>query len=156
MINPRAPCDTAEAMRAIQGRTLCRRGRRLRDAPHIGRGGWTWYTGSAGWMYRLITESLLGLRRRGDVLEFAPLLPQAWPGFSVCYCHGDSFYRIAVSRSNDGRADGVRVILDGILQRANTVHLVDDGETHHVEVAVPGTSADADSGHLDQAPLRAP
>ncbi len=156
MINPVRHADTADASALFKVEPYVVAADVYAISPHIGRGGWTWYTGSAGWMYRLVTESLLGLRRRGDVLEFAPLLPQAWPGFSVCYCHGDSFYRIAVSRSNDGRADGVRVILDGILQRANTVHLVDDGETHHVEVAVPGTSADADSGHLDQAPLRAP
>jgi cellobiose phosphorylase len=65
-------------------------------APHVGRGGWTWYTGSAGWMYRLAVESLLGLKREGDKLRIAPCLPADWPGFKLRYRYRDTVYSIAV------------------------------------------------------------
>src|SRR6185436_1218291 len=65
-------------------------------APHTGRGGWTWYTGSAGWMYRLITESLLGLRRTANQLRFAPCLPGDWQEFQLRYRYGETYYQILV------------------------------------------------------------
>jgi cyclic beta-1,2-glucan synthetase len=67
-------------------------------APHLGRGGWTWYTGSAGWMYQLLIETLLGLNPRGDHLLLAPRLPAAWSGFKVHYRHRRSVYHIAIQR----------------------------------------------------------
>ena len=73
-------------------------------APHTGRGGWTWYTGSAGWMYRLAVESLLGLRREGDKMRFAPCLPPGWPGSALRYRYGDTVYRIAVSQPSGSQA----------------------------------------------------
>ncbi len=65
-------------------------------SPHTGRGGWTWYTGSAGWMYRLIVESLLGLRLEVDKLRFAPCLPADWKTFKVHYRYRETVYHIAV------------------------------------------------------------
>src|SRR4029078_1445625 len=65
---------------------------------HAGRGGWTWYTGAAGWVYRLITESLLGLRLEVDRLAVTPLLPAGWPGFDVHYRYRDTIYHIPVLR----------------------------------------------------------
>ncbi|WP_166267517.1 GH36-type glycosyl hydrolase domain-containing protein [Marinobacter caseinilyticus] len=69
-------------------------------APHIGRGGWTWYTGSAGWMYRLILEGVLGIKRHGEMLEVNPCLPPEWPGCSLLYRYGDrdSVCRITITR----------------------------------------------------------
>src|SRR5947199_10224873 len=67
-------------------------------APHIGRGGWTWYTGSAGWMYRLIVESLLGLTLHVDRLYLAPCLPPDWKEFALRYRHGKTYYDIVVRR----------------------------------------------------------
>src|SRR5687768_5422570 len=66
--------------------------------PHAGRGGWTWYTGSAGWMYRLVLESIIGVTREAGRLRFAPCLPGAWPGCSVRYRHGAALYEIEVTR----------------------------------------------------------
>jgi cellobiose phosphorylase len=66
-------------------------------SPHIGRGGWTWYTGSSGWMYRLIIESLLGFTLEGDKLTVTPCLPKGWPGYSMHYRYRDTMYRIAVT-----------------------------------------------------------
>jgi cyclic beta-1,2-glucan synthetase len=109
--------------------------------PHEGRGGWTWYTGSASWMYRLILESLLGLRLKRQSLHFTPCLPAAWPGFTLQYRWGRTVYAIEV-RQLAGASD-VSVLLDGVLQAAAVLPLKDDGVEHRVVVQV-------------QAPVQAP
>ncbi|MFN0317602.1 MAG: GH36-type glycosyl hydrolase domain-containing protein [Burkholderiales bacterium] len=109
-------------------------------APHTGRGGWTWYTGSAGWMYRLILESLLGLRLEGATMRFAPCLPEDWTAFKVHYRYRETHYHIAVLRS--GKAEAC-VTVDGIKQQDGRIPLVDDHLEHAVEVKldVLGTGA---------------
>ena len=110
-------------------------------SPHTGRGGWTWYTGSAGWMYRLIVESLLGLRLEVDRLSFAPLLPADWEGFTVHYRYRETVYHIAVLRRQVG--DGATgVTVDGVPQRDETIPLVDDHQEHAVEVRIPADGID--------------
>jgi cyclic beta-1,2-glucan synthetase len=104
-------------------------------APHIGRGGWTWYTGAAGWMYRLIVESLLGLKREGDKLGFAPCIPADWDGFNLSYRYLKTIYQIAVTRAQDG-GNEMKVIVDGTEQSEKKVLLVDDGIEHKVEVRI--------------------
>ncbi len=101
--------------------------------PHTGRGGWTWYTGSAGWMYRLILESLLGLRLEVDKLSFAPCLPSAWPGFTVHYRYHGTFYHVTIRRGSE-TAQPCRVTLDGVEQSAPFVTLIDDHQDHHVTI----------------------
>jgi cellobiose phosphorylase len=101
--------------------------------PHTGRGGWTWYTGSAGWMYRLITESLLGLHLEVDRLRFAPCLPKEWSGFKIHYRYRETLYHIEVRNGGSG-ATVSRVITDGQEQPDGRVHLIDDRHEHHVEV----------------------
>jgi cellobiose phosphorylase len=104
-------------------------------APHVGRGGWTWYTGSAGWMYRLIVESLLGLRLEVDKLYFAPCLPADWETFKVHYRYRDTVYNIAVLQTP--AADGsATVTVDGVERTDNHVPLVDDRQEHSVEVRI--------------------
>lgn len=103
--------------------------------PHVGRGGWSWYTGSAGWMYRLITESLLGLRREGERLAVTPLLPADWPAFTLEYRYRDTLYRIEVSQTDATTAPPVRV--DGVEQTTTDFPLVDDGGEHAVDIRVP-------------------
>ena len=106
-------------------------------AGHLGRGGWTWYTGSASWMYRVGLESLLGLTKRGDQLWFEPAVPSAWPSFSVRYRHGRSRYTIVVRDPNRvGSGRGV-VTLDGVRQVGARLLLVDDGGSHEVLIAPP-------------------
>jgi cellobiose phosphorylase len=102
-------------------------------APHIGRGGWTWYTGSAGWMYRLILESLLGLSLAADKLHFAPCLPPDWQAFQVHYRYRETLYHIAVRQTPAADAD-MRVSVDGVAQSGPTIRLVDDRREHYVEV----------------------
>jgi len=100
-------------------------------APHTGRGGWTWYTGSAGWMYRLIVESLLGLRLEGDKLRFAPCLPVDWVGFKMHYRYRETVYHISVLQARDGEAG---VTVDGVKQHSRVITLADDHHEHSVEV----------------------
>lgn len=112
--------------------------------PHTGRGGWTWYTGSAGWLQRLGIEMLLGLRRNGDLLTLVPCIPPAWPGYQVWYRHGTATYHIQV-RNPDGVATGIASItLDGAPVDGDTIPLHDDGATHIVAV-VMGTGAHEDT-----------
>jgi len=104
-------------------------------APHTGRGGWTWYTGSAGWMYRLITESLLGLRVTADRMRFAPCLPADWQEFRLRYRFRKTTYRIRV-RQSAGAAAEVSVSVDGVVQTEPEILLRDDRLEHQVEVSV--------------------
>ncbi|MEJ7668260.1 MAG: glucoamylase family protein [Casimicrobiaceae bacterium] len=103
--------------------------------PHVGRGGWTWYTGSAGWMYRLIIESLLGLSLDVDELRFAPHFPADWKAFTVDYRYRATSYRIKVLRITSGDSE-TRVTVDGVLQPGAALRLIDDGREHQVEIAL--------------------
>ncbi|MHB1943564.1 MAG: GH36-type glycosyl hydrolase domain-containing protein, partial [Acidiferrobacteraceae bacterium] len=104
-------------------------------SPHTGRGGWTWYTGSAGWMYRLIVESLLGLSLEIDTLRMAPCLPVAWPAFKLHYRYRETVYHITVSQTRTGTGE-MSVMLDGVAQPDNAIPLTDDHQEHVVEVAI--------------------
>jgi cellobiose phosphorylase len=104
-------------------------------APHTGRGGWSWYTGSAGWMYRLIVETLLGLRLEGDRLRVNPRLPRDWDSFRVHYRHRDTFFHITIARGAEA-VQPVRVIVDGQEAPGAAIPLVDDRQEHAVEVIV--------------------
>ncbi|HUZ17359.1 MAG TPA: glycosyl hydrolase family 65 protein, partial [Spirochaetia bacterium] len=110
--------------------------------PHAGHGGWTWYTGSAGWMYRLIVESLLGISLEGGQLRVAPLLPEHWQGFTVHYRYRDTLYHIVILRTS-GENGETRVSVDGVEQSEVAIRLVDDRMEHAVEVrgAFGGESA---------------
>lgn len=100
-------------------------------SPHVGRGGWTWYTGSSGWMYRLIIESLLGLTLEGDTLKVSPCLPQDWTSYRINYRYRNTTYRIVVTQG-----DTQDVTVDGAAQPDHVIHLRDDGQEHAVEVQV--------------------
>ncbi len=102
-------------------------------SPHVGRGGWTWYTGSAGWMYRLIVESLLGLRLEGETLRIEPCLPADWDGFKLSYRYRETRYQIVVTQGSE-REGGPRVTVDGIEQAGLAIPLIDDRQQHAVEV----------------------
>ena len=103
--------------------------------PHTGRGGWTWYTGSAAWMYRLIVESLLGLRLEVDKLRFTPCIPADWESFKVHYRYRETVYHITVLQP--GGSSVTSVIVDGVEQHDNVIPLLDDRQEHSVEVRIP-------------------
>jgi cellobiose phosphorylase len=109
-------------------------------APHIGRGGWTWYTGSAGWMYRLIVESLLGLTREGARLRFAPCLPAAWPSVTISYRYRETTYRITIVQVAGANA-AMTVTLDAVSQPDGAIALVDDGVDHVVGILMTRATA---------------
>ncbi len=101
--------------------------------PHCGRGGWTWYTGSAGWMYRLIVESLLGLTLKVDQLQLEPRLPQSWSELKIHYRYRNTFYHLEIH--NQGVNSQVsKLTLDGIEIGGCLLPLTDDGQHHHVMV----------------------
>jgi len=105
------------------------------EPPHEGRGGWTWYTGSAGWLYRAGLEWILGFRLRGDQLVLAPCIPLEWPGFTLHYQHRGTPYVIHCERKPAANAR-VQLTLDGQVLKVgrNSVDLVTDGSPHHVQV----------------------
>jgi cyclic beta-1,2-glucan synthetase len=111
-------------------------------APHVGRGGWTWYTGSAGWMYRAGMEAILGLRVRGASLTLSPCIPRRWPRFEIVFKYRRARYEIAVENP-DGISRGVArleldgAVLPGAVQAGQArLALVDDTGTHRVRVVL--------------------
>jgi cellobiose phosphorylase len=113
-------------------------------APHAGRGGWSWYTGSAGWMYRLLVESLLGLALEGDRLRFAPCLPADWTSYTMRYRYRETTYDVVVRQTlaRDGESVPAAVVtVDGAVQDDGLVHLADDRVPHQVQVEVRGRAA---------------
>jgi len=106
---------------------------------HVGRGGWTWYTGSAGWMYQLILESFLGIRREGNILRIQPCVPLGWKSFVVHYRFHQTMYHITVLQT-DGN-NKLKINVDGNEQFDDAVHLVNDNREHIVQASIPFISA---------------
>jgi cyclic beta-1,2-glucan synthetase len=108
------------------------------EPPHVGRGGWTWYTGSAGWMYRAAVEWILGFRFRGAALHVDPCIPRSWPGYSVTFRYHSARYELVVSNPH-GATHGVsKITLDGgeLEAGVRAIPLADDGATHTIEVVL--------------------
>ena len=99
---------------------------------HLGRGGWTWYTGSSGWMYQLIIESFLGLKRKGDILWFEPCIPTTWDSFAINYQYMDTAYKMTVVQDNNQTS--LEVFVDNEAQPTGRITLVNDGKVHVVKV----------------------
>ncbi|MBP8291515.1 MAG: hypothetical protein KAX65_02005, partial [Caldilineaceae bacterium] len=106
-------------------------------APHTGRGGWTWYTGSAAWMYRLGLEGILGIQRAGASLVIEPHIPAGWPGYEVTYRYGQATYRIRVQNSAASAENtSLQMKVDGVPLPGNRLPLRDDGAAHAVEITL--------------------
>jgi cyclic beta-1,2-glucan synthetase len=105
-------------------------------APHVGRGGWTWYTGSASWLYRAGLEWILGFRVRAGKLLLTPCVPPDWPHFEIVFRHGAARYEIRVENPHRVCGGAAQVELDGETLAAGETQivLVDDGQTHQVRV----------------------
>ena len=102
----------------------------------VGRGGWTWYTGSAGWLYRAGVESILGLHKEGDRLRIDPCIPRSWPGFRATVRHGAATYEISVDNPTGVCRGVASITLDGAMAEGSSVALTDDGGAHHVTVVL--------------------
>ncbi len=109
-------------------------------APHIGRGGWTWYTGSAGWMYQLILESYLGLKREGDSLKFEPCIPADWKSFSIQYRFEETLYHIHVNQAPEETSG---MVVDGLVHRGESFKLMNDKLEHTVIIIIGSASKTA-------------
>ncbi len=135
MVNPVNHASSAASMAIYKAEPYVVAADVYAVAPHIGRGGWTWYTGAAGWMYRLILESLLGLKLEVDKLRFVPCLPANWETFQMQYHYRETLYKIVVVQAPapHGRT---QVRVDGVEQPDETVRLVDDHLEHAVEVRI--------------------
>jgi cyclic beta-1,2-glucan synthetase len=112
---------------------------------HAGRGGWTWYTGAASWMYRAGLEAILGVERRGGTIALNPCIPFAWPGFSVVLKFGKTRYEISVENPQRRCRGIAEAELDGVPVEAQAIPLRDDGGTHRVRALI-GDSVVATSG----------
>jgi cellobiose phosphorylase len=134
MINPINHAGSLEETAIYKGEPYVAAADLYAAPQHIGRSGWTWYTGSAGWMYRLIVESLLGLRLETDKLSFEPCLPSEWDAFTMHYRYRETTYHITVRQTRDNSA--ASVIVDGVEQGDKAICLVDDRGEHAVEVRI--------------------
>jgi cyclic beta-1,2-glucan glucanotransferase len=104
--------------------------------PHTGRGGWTWYTGSASWMYRAGLESILGFKLRGDRLELEPCIPRWWREYEMTYRRGSATYHVVVENPHALNRGAAKVELDGRELETSVIELVDDGKRHSVRVTL--------------------
>ena len=137
LINPVSHGDTPERIATYRVEPYVVAADICGVAPHTGRGGWTWYTGSASWMYRLIVESLLGIQRQGTRLLLSPHPHHDWPHYTVRYRYYDTIYQITVRHPGHGiRAAGpIRTIsVDGVPQADPAITLVNDGIEHLIDI----------------------
>jgi cyclic beta-1,2-glucan synthetase len=135
MINPLTHTRTAEEVEAYKVEPYVVAADVYTAEGQLGRGGWTWYTGSASWMYRVGLEGILGFTKRGDRLFIEPRAPTRWSEYTIRYRYGKSVYEIVV-RNEDrvGEGETVEVTVDGDLSGDGGIQLVDDGERHEVTV----------------------
>jgi len=137
MLNPINHTRAPEGMRRYRGEPYAVAADVYAHPTHLGRAGWSWYTGSAGWMYQAAIDGLLGLRMRGDTFAIDPTIPAGWPQFSIDWAVGRSRYRILVLNP-EHRCRGVRsVTVDGVSASAvDAIPMIDDGGTHEVVVVL--------------------
>ena len=132
MLNPVNHARTAADVERYQVEPYVMAGDVYAHPAHAGRGGWTWYTGAAGWMYRAGIESILGLRRRGGAFSIDPCIPSSWTGYSIVWRFGRTRYEIDVANP-ERRCRGIATAeLDGAIVASDAIPLVDDGATHRV------------------------
>jgi cellobiose phosphorylase len=123
LLNPIHHGDTPEAIATYKVEPYVAAADIYGVAPHVGRGGWTWYTGSAGWMYRLLVETLLGIHKQGDHLHFKPLMPRTWQTYKVHCRFQQTVYHITFVR-------------DAQAPPPEALRLLNDRQEHHVEIKV--------------------
>jgi len=140
MIDPVRHADSPQAIATYQTEPYVIASDVYALAPHTGRGGWTWYTGSAGWMLRFILESLLGLNVESNNLRFAACLPAHWDFYEVNYRYRTTLYRIRVLQTTV-EDDGPHLTVDGAVLPGSTIPLTDDGGEHAVVVRIHKTGA---------------
>ena len=134
LLNPISHAGDARQIATYQVEPYVVAGDVYANTAHAGRGGWTWYTGSAGWMYQLVVESLLGLQKSGNQLRLRPLLPKTWTTFEMSYRFGTSTFAITCREAAAGIAGNI--LVDGVETLGDTLTLIDDGCAHVALVTV--------------------
>jgi cyclic beta-1,2-glucan synthetase len=132
MINPINHARTDLEMMRYQAEPYVMAADVYSNPQHPGRGGWTWYTGTAGWFYRLAVEELLGIKKRGEFLEITPCVPKEWKTFSVCYRYGNSEYHLRFENPNGGH----KCVMEENGQRIDKIPLVSDGHRHEITITL--------------------
>ncbi len=140
MLNPINHTRTAADVERYKAEPYVVAGDVYARAPHAGRGGWSWYTGSAAWLYRAGLESMLGLRRRGDTFSIDPCIPSSWPEYEIAWRFQRTRYRIAVSNPEHLCRGVLDATLDGVVTDAAAIPLVDDGGMHEVHILLGSAS----------------
>jgi cyclic beta-1,2-glucan synthetase len=137
MLNPISHTGTPRGVQQYRVEPYVVAGDVYSETPHVGRGGWTWYTGSAGWLYRAGIEWLLGFRLKGARLVLEPCIPTNWKGFAIAFRHRSARYDIVVENPR-GVSRGIEVLeLDGApLHDRTGIALADDGKTHRVRAVL--------------------
>ena len=136
MLNPINHSRTAAEMARYRLEPYVLAGDVYARPPHAGRGGWSWYTGSAGWLYRAGLENILGLRRRGNTFMIDPCVPSSWSQYAIEWRHASSRYDIRVTNTDRVWTGVVRAELDGAPVNHLAIPLVDDGATHVVRITM--------------------
>jgi cyclic beta-1,2-glucan synthetase len=134
MLNPIYHGDTPEKMARYRVEPYVIAADVYSMPPHTGQGGWTWYTGSGSWMYRLGLEAILGFRRRGNVLRISPCIPGAWSGFTITYRHGASVYHIQVLNPKGVNRGVEQILLEGEVLAGKDIPLLDEKRRYEVVV----------------------
>ena len=141
IINPLGHTDTAANAAVYRAEPYVVAADVYSQPPHVGRGGWTWYTGSASWMYRVGIEGLLGVTLRRGALHIDPCIPSAWPGFEVTFKKPRVDYRIVVENPDHVCRGVVRIEVDGEVLAGSGVTIVEDGRRHEVRVILGSVDA---------------
>ena len=136
MLNPINHTRTLDAVAKYRTEPYVLDGDVYARAPHAGRGGWSWYTGSAGWLYRAGLEHILGLRGRGDHFTVSPCVPSAWTNFSITWKHRGATYLIEVSNPDRVWTGVLKAEIDGKSVDHRTIPQVNDGGTHSVKITM--------------------
>ena len=151
MLNPITHSDSAEGVEIYQVEPYVVAADVYTAKGHLGRGGWTWYTGSASWIYRIAVEAILGFQQRGEQLFIEPCIPAEWKEFSLEYRYRSATYSITV-RNPDGIEHGrTELVLDG-KSVDDGIPLVDDGKAHVVTALLRPSSQDSSSPTSPVAP----
>ena len=134
MINPLNRGNTVEKIAVYKSEPYVIAADVYAEKSHKGRGGWTWYTGSAGWMYQLITDYFIGLKKEGDTLRFEPCIPEEWKSFEIKYLFKNTIYNITFLQTPGEPVKEMKVLLDEAEQADKIILLKDDGAEHLVVV----------------------
>jgi cellobiose phosphorylase len=138
MINPITHADTQQDAEVYKVEPYVVAADVYTTVGSLGRGGWTWYTGSASWMYRVGLEAILGFKKSGTSLRIDPCTPASWPEMSINYRFGSSTYEITVQSPGLIRSRGASITVDGHAVTGDAIELADDGATHSVTIR-PGS-----------------